>query len=91
MATAKTTTTRRTINQAVVTPPAKKPNPQSENRQPTESGFMVTVTIPKAFILTLDDHTQVKYAAGTDEMPLEHANHWYSKVMGVEIFEPKRR
>lgn len=60
-----------------------------EAREPKESGDRVTVTIPKAFTLTLENHHQVHYPAGVDEMPLEHANHWYTKAMGVEIYEGK--
>lgn len=62
-----------------------------EVKQPTQSGEKVTVLIPKAFILTLEDHTQVKYGAGVDEMPLEHSEHWYSKAMGVEVYDPKKK
>lgn len=62
-----------------------------EVKQPTESGEKVTVSIPKDFILTLADHTQVKYGAGIDEMPVEHSEHWYSKAMGVEVYDPKKK
>lgn len=55
-----------------------------------ESGSRVTVMIPKDFSLTLVNHTQVHYKVGVDEMPLEHAEHWYSKAMGVEIYDPKK-
>ncbi len=58
-------------------------------RAPTESGTRVTVLIPKNFTLTLDDGIAVKYQAGIDEMPAEHANHWYSVSMGVEIYKGK--
>lgn len=62
----------------------------AEVAEPVESGKTVTVRIPRDFILTLDDHTQAKYPAGVDEMPIEHANHWYAKVMGVEIYDQKK-
>jgi hypothetical protein len=74
----------------------KSLNPQAmiagfdPGRAPTESGETVTVTIPKAFTLTLDDHTQVKYEAGIGEMPVEHAEHWWSKQMGVEIYTKRK-
>jgi hypothetical protein len=58
---------------------------------PTESGEKVTVLIPKPITLTLDDHTQVSYGAGIDEMPIEHANHWWSVQNGVEIYDPKSK
>lgn len=57
-----------------------------ELRSPTESGDTVTVLIPRNFNLTLDDGIQVHYGAGVDEMPIEHASHWYSKAMGVEVY-----
>jgi len=62
-----------------------------EVKQPTESGDKVTVLIPKDFTLTLEDHREVKYKAGVDEMPVEHADHWYSKAMGVEIYDPSKK
>jgi len=83
------------------TPEAVKPrvslNPQAmiagydPGSAPSESGEMVTVTIPKNYTLTLDDHTQVQYKAGVDEMPIEHANHWWSVQNGIEIYEPKAK
>lgn len=54
---------------------------------PGESGRMVTVMIPKDYKLTLDgSHHEVQYRAGIDEMPIEHAEHWFSKAIGVEIY-----
>lgn len=44
---------------------------------------MVDVTVPKAFRLTLDDGVVVQYDYGTKQMPADHANHWWSKAMGV--------
>lgn len=46
----------------------------------------VTVVIPKSFNLTLDDRTVVAYKAGTQNIPREHAEHWYAKANGVTIF-----
>lgn len=60
----------------------------AEPAEPQDDGKPVTVKIPRDFILTLDDHTQRRYSAGVDEMPLSHANHWYAKTMGVEIYKP---
>ena len=45
----------------------------------------VYVNIPKDFQLTTDGHITTKYAAGAAKMPRSHAEHWYSKVMGVTI------
>lgn len=81
------TTPRRTINPTPVAVSKAASKAAGEVRQPTESGERVTVTIPKNFSLTLDDHSQVHYKAGVDEMPLEHATHWYSQAMGVEVYQ----
>jgi len=79
-----------TISRRQINPAALIAAQVGEVRQPTESGEMVTVRIPRNFTLTLDDHTQVHYKAGIDEMPIEHAEHWYSKVHEVEIYDPKK-
>jgi hypothetical protein len=56
-------------------------------RAPTNDTVYVTVTVPKAFKLrTTHDHV-VDYAAGICEMPLEHAEHWYSVANGVTIYK----
>jgi hypothetical protein len=57
--------------------------------QTEEPVVMVTVTVPKAYILRVDDHTTVPYKAGVQEMPLVHADHWWSKNNGVMKYEPK--
>ena len=51
----------------------------------------VTVLIPKSFTLTLSDHKPIPYEAGIAEMPLSHLDHWYSKGMGVEAYQPEKR
>lgn len=43
----------------------------------------VKVWVPKAFLLRLDHNTTVQYQQGVQEMPADHAEHWYSKVNGV--------
>jgi hypothetical protein len=83
---AETGTRRRIINESALIA-----SQAGEVRQPTESGERVTVMIPKNFSLTLEDHSQVHYKAGVDEMPVEHAEHWYTKAMGVEIHDPKKQ
>lgn len=50
---------------------------------------VVTVTIPKNFKFTDDQHVVTEYLAGIDEMPLAHASHWYTKAMGVTIYKAK--
>jgi hypothetical protein len=48
----------------------------------------VTAISPRAFTLTLDDHTKVEVQAGTQELPESIANHWYSKAHGVSVYAP---
>jgi len=47
---------------------------------------MVTAIVPKAFHLTLDHHRSVTYEPGTQDMPRDHAEHWFAKAHGVEIY-----
>lgn len=65
---------------------AKRRQLVAEVTKPKEpSGDSVLVTVPKDFHLVLDHHHDVKYRAGTYEMPLEHAEHWWSKANGVAL------
>lgn len=48
---------------------------------------MVTVTVPKAFILRPDHFQELKFNAGVQKMERQYAEHWWSKANGVEIFE----
>lgn len=68
---------------------APKSNPPADEDEGTEGTTeeLVTAIVPKSFKLTLDDHTQVQYHAGTQDMPRSHAEHWFSGAMGVEIYE----
>lgn len=75
--------TRRTIN-----PEALNASPDAPAPEVVDSDARVTVKIPKNYSLTLENHQQVHYKAGIDEMPLNHAEHWYSKAMGVEVYDP---
>lgn len=60
---------------------------QAAPRDPSDDTVYVTVTVPKAFKLrTTHDHVY-DYAAGICEMPLEHAEHWYSVANGVTIYK----
>ena len=64
-----------------------EPEVQQAPRAPTDDTVYVTVTVPKAFKLrTTHDHI-VDYAAGICEMPVEHAEHWYSVANGVTIYK----
>jgi len=70
----------------------KSPIPQPEGHGPTETEKLaaedkVRVFVPKAFKITLDDGDMVDIAAGEQKMPKSLAEHWYSKVNGVEIAE----
>ena len=66
---------------------AKAPIPQPDAVKPAgEPVVMVTVTVPKAFKLRIDHHQVVEYKAGVQEMPLEHADHWYAKANKVEKY-----
>lgn len=47
----------------------------------------VTVTVPKAFTLTLDDHQVIEIAAGVQPMPKSWAEHWFSKAKGVTVYK----
>jgi hypothetical protein len=60
-------------------------------RKPTtaQEDELVTVVVPKAFMLTLDDHTPIAYAAGTQEMPVSHAAHWFARAHGVKVYVAK--
>jgi hypothetical protein len=69
--------------------PVEQQEPVAEEAQApvVDAGVYVTVTVPKAFKLrTTHDHV-VDYAAGICEMPVEHAEHWYSKANGVTIYK----
>lgn len=48
----------------------------------------VTVTVPRAFTLTLDSGSPVSYQAGVQEMPADHADHWFSRAQGVTVYIP---
>lgn len=48
-------------------------------------GDTVKVVVPKAFVLVIDHHHDVKYPAGTYDMPADHAENWWSKANGVVL------
>lgn len=48
----------------------------------------VTVTVPKAFRLTLDNHTVVQIKEGVQDLHKFIADHWYAKAHGVAIYTP---
>jgi hypothetical protein len=57
-------------------------------RDTSADGEKVTVIVPKAFTLTLDDGTPMPFHAGTQEMSVEHAAHWFSRAQGVKVYSP---
>jgi len=59
--------------------------PTQENEDPVEGEVLVTV--PKAFRLTLDNHVVKEYRAGVQAMSKEHAEHWWAKSQGVEVYK----
>ena len=50
----------------------------------------VTAIVPNAYTLTLDDSTQVRYLAGTQQMPRSHLEHWWSEKQGVKEYKGKK-
>ena len=81
--------------QAPEAPEAPQPDPQIPvEAKPLEqaevSEVLVTVTVPKAFKLRVDNDVVIDYRAGVQEMPVEHAEHWYAKANGVEVYRPAK-
>lgn len=50
---------------------------------PLAAGEVIAV-IPTTYTLTQDDGTKVTYYAGTQRMPKEHLNHWWSQANKVK-------
>ena len=46
----------------------------------------VTVVVPRPFTLTLDNFQPVPYEAGVQEMPVDHASHWFARAQGVKVY-----
>ena len=83
----------------IATPPVDRKDDSGESQAIKDAAFnstqeqtefddddMVTAIIPTSFQLTLDNHQHVKYEAGTQDMPRDHAEHWFAVAMGVEIY-----
>lgn len=64
-------------------PPAKTPTVEEAAKALGES--LVSVIVPKAYRFTDDSHVVFDYDASTTKMPPTHANHWFSKAMGVKV------
>lgn len=86
----KTTTPRRKV--VAQTPPSELPGGAKipDHNAPIPQDDLVTVTAPKAFTLTLDTHQKVQYGAGIQEMPREHADHWWAIANGVQQYKAKK-
>ncbi len=52
---------------------------------------MVTVFVPKAFVLNLDHFRKVSIPAGVQEMEKLWADHWWSKANKVEVYNPDKK
>lgn len=48
----------------------------------------VTVTVPRAFKLRVDNFHEYTFAAGIQEMERSLADHWYSVANGVKVYQP---
>lgn len=59
--------------------------PVTASEAAAEATSTVKVVVPKAFSLVIDHHHDVKYQAGTYDMPADHAEHWWSKANGVVL------
>ena len=66
---------------------------------PAENDERVTMTVPKDFVLTLDDHRQVKFTQGICSVPVmsqavsgkkseKIAEHWYVVAHGCKTYTP---
>lgn len=58
----------------------------SDSRASKRAGDQVTVIVPKAFTLTMDDHSSKSFEAGVQEMDRVDAEHWFSRAQGVTIY-----
>lgn len=62
--------------------------PVPDAAAPAAPRSTVTVTVPKAFKLRIDNATELAIPAGIQEMDPAHAEHWYAKANGVVIYQP---
>jgi hypothetical protein len=73
--------------------PAKQSDPQHpadaqpELKPRRKKVEMVSVSVPRLFHLTDDENQRHTYSPGIQDMPLDHAKHWYAEANGVEINE----
>lgn len=53
-------------------------------KEAQEDCEVITVTVPRRFVLTDNNGHEHTYEVGIQEMPRHHAEHWYAKNHGVE-------
>lgn len=58
--------------------------PQQADAQVPE---ICTAVVPKTFTLTRDSGAVLVYEAGTCEMPVDDADHWFARAQGVKIYK----
>lgn len=71
-------------------PPVLPIAPAVEPEPVVQGPVYCTVTVPRDYRLTGDDHVVHPYKAGVQEMLVEHADHWYSKANGVTKYVPNK-
>lgn len=71
---------------ALIQDPALRAKVEEEAQRKAEADGFVIAVVPKGFELTRDGHVPIKYGPGTQRMPKNDANHWFSKAQGVTIF-----
>ena len=90
----KTSAPKATTRRKVVTENAPSELPGGaiipDHNAPIPQDDLVTVTVQKAFVLTLDTHQKVPYGSGIQEMPREHADHWWAVANGVQQYKAKK-
>ena len=77
--------TRKKINPAIEATSQASANAAKIVKEAPETDDMVVVNVPRGFRLSLDDYSQFEFHAGTQTVPREYAEHWYSQAHGVTI------
>ena len=67
--------------------PRNKIETNQKDTQVSSGGKTITVIVPKQFNLTVKPGETFTYYPGVQEMPKAHAEHWYSKHNGVQIYD----
>lgn len=67
--------------------PRRQLSPGAAVDESKEDPSLVLVTVPHDYRLTIDAHHEVHYKAGTQRMPKEHAEHWYTQAHGVTLVQ----